>query len=280
MLRDPEDLNRPDSDHSALWTAFRGSRWFTRVWTLQELLAPPAIVFYSSGWVELGMRSTLQVQTKQVTGTDKSLLIHRELITTMEVASGKRSIAQRMSWAAHRKISRIEDRAYSLMGIFQIQMPLLYGEGDQAFIRLQEEIMLVSNDHSIFTWGLSSRTPITEPSQAMVPSFLANTPTLFAESGDIISDELSPAMHPHSSDKQRILLKTFVVATSVAVGGMGGWILPSQRIVLAFRECNDLTNLIAFVSYFSGDTQQYCRHSRQFRRISRDSPQLHDPCSI
>lgn len=66
----------------------------------------------------------------------------------MEIAS----IAQRMSWAARRRTSRLEDEAYCLMGIFGINMPLLYGEGENAFIRLQHEIMRVSNDHSLFAW--------------------------------------------------------------------------------------------------------------------------------
>ncbi|KAK2473493.1 hypothetical protein H9L39_15668 [Fusarium oxysporum f. sp. albedinis] len=62
------------------------------------------------------------------------------------------SIAQRMSWAADRVTTRKEDGAYSLMGIFGINMPLLYGEGDKAFYRLQEEIMGVPDDHSLFAW--------------------------------------------------------------------------------------------------------------------------------
>jgi len=60
------------------------------------------------------------------------------------------SIAQRLSWAAKRTTSRIEDRAYSLLGMFGIYMPLIYGERENAFIRLQEEIMKVSDDQSLF----------------------------------------------------------------------------------------------------------------------------------
>jgi hypothetical protein len=62
------------------------------------------------------------------------------------------SVAQRMSWAATRETTQVEDRAYSLLGIFGIHMPLLYDEGIKAFTRLQEEILKTSDDHTIFTW--------------------------------------------------------------------------------------------------------------------------------
>ncbi len=62
------------------------------------------------------------------------------------------AISQRMSWAADRTTSRLEDRAYSLLGIFNVNMPMLYGEGDRAFRRLQEEIIKQSDDHTIFAW--------------------------------------------------------------------------------------------------------------------------------
>lgn len=62
------------------------------------------------------------------------------------------SVAQKMSWASRRTTTRLEDMAYSLMGIFDVNMPLLYGEGQKAFIRLQHEIVRVSDDESIFAW--------------------------------------------------------------------------------------------------------------------------------
>lgn len=62
------------------------------------------------------------------------------------------SIAQRTSWTSGRRTTRIEDRAHSLLGIFQVNMLLHYGEGSRAFQRLQEEIVKVSNDISIFAW--------------------------------------------------------------------------------------------------------------------------------
>lgn len=68
-------------------------------------------------------------------------------------------VAQRMSWAPHRQTTREEDQAYCLLGLFNVYMPLVYGEGSKAFSRLQEEIMKISNDASIFIWsGHSSET--------------------------------------------------------------------------------------------------------------------------
>jgi hypothetical protein len=125
------------------------SRWFRRAWTLQELLAPRNLIFYSNEWVNIGTRTNLKSVISEVTGIEEEYLIHRQL--------QRASIAKRMSWAANREATRSEDIAYSLFGIFDIQMPLLYGEGQQkAFLRLQEEIMKTSNDHTILAWTVSS----------------------------------------------------------------------------------------------------------------------------
>jgi hypothetical protein len=122
------------------------SRWFTRGWTLQELVAPATVRFYTLDWRYLGSKISLQSDIRRITG------IYAKILTTGELDSV--SIARRMSWAAKRQTTRIEDRAYSLMGIFDVNMPLLYGEGKKAFARLQEAIMKTSDDQSLFAWGL------------------------------------------------------------------------------------------------------------------------------
>lgn len=124
---------------------FRNSLWFTRGWTLQELLAPQEVVFYSQEWVELGRRTELAELLSDITGIETRFLLGDDL----SVASA----AKKMSWAAHRSTSRTEDVAYCLMGLFDVNMPLLYGEGKKAFVRLQEEIARVTGDHSVFAWG-------------------------------------------------------------------------------------------------------------------------------
>jgi hypothetical protein len=122
------------------------SRWFTRGWTLQELIAPKVVVFYSEDWRPLGTRSELCKTISSITRIEPEYLNGMDL----EFAS----VAKRMSWAARRETSRTEDVAYSLLGIFDINMPLIYGEGRKAFRRLQEEIMKSTpEDHSLFAWG-------------------------------------------------------------------------------------------------------------------------------
>jgi hypothetical protein len=131
----------------------RQSRWFTRGWTLQELLAPSSVIFYSKEWTQLGTKNALAVLISGVTGIDEVCLQKKKRLEEY-------SIAQRMAWAANRVTTREEDIAYCLLGIFGISMPLLYGEGQKAFKRLQEEIIKVSDDHSIlaFTTELSEGT--------------------------------------------------------------------------------------------------------------------------
>lgn len=122
------------------------SRWFTRGWTLQELIAPKYVVFYSAGWQYLGNRLQLSKHLSAITN------IEPEVLSTGEIE--QISTQRRMCWAANRKTTRVEDATYCLMGIFNVNMPLLYGEGTKAFLRLQEAIMKISDDPTIFAWNL------------------------------------------------------------------------------------------------------------------------------
>ena len=101
------------------------SRWFTRGWTLQELIAPLSVIFLNSEWQEIGTKSNLQRDISEITGIPSSFLLGDDLRHA--------SIAQRMSWASKRETTRIEDLAYYLMGLFGIYMPMLYGEGERAY---------------------------------------------------------------------------------------------------------------------------------------------------
>lgn len=134
---------------SMLGSQVGSSRWFTRGWTLQELLAPRGVLFYSSNWHFLGEKSKYSGVIATIT------LIQSEYLTG-DQSLWEASSAEKMSWAARRMTTRSEDIAYCLMGIFDINMPLLYGEGGtKAFIRLQEEILKDSTDESIFAWDAS-----------------------------------------------------------------------------------------------------------------------------
>ncbi|KAK2755524.1 hypothetical protein FQN54_006464 [Arachnomyces sp. PD_36] len=155
-------------------SAFVRSRWFTRGFTLQELIAPSEVVFLSKDWVEFGTKTTLCDSLAQITLIDEDILLHRKPLNWA-------SVARRMSWAAHRQTTRIEDIAYCLMGIFSVNMPMLYGEGEKAFLRLQEEIMKESDDQSIFAWVDHEAAPTS------LGGLLAASPSQFAGSCDIFS---------------------------------------------------------------------------------------------
>lgn len=143
-----DDVNLDDyTEGYRTWNDdFNNSRWFTRGWTLQELLAPRKVVFYAKGWRLLGTKSSLVKTIQKITKIDELTLLEPRLIHSA-------SIAQRMSWASKRATTRPEDVAYSLFGIFGINLPIIYGEGENAFLRLQEEIIRRCDDHSIFAWG-------------------------------------------------------------------------------------------------------------------------------
>lgn len=113
----------PSSDFKSMAESFRKSRWFTRGWTLQELLAPSKLIFYSASWDSIGDRSEWRDEISQITS------IHYSALTQGARNLTQFSIADRMSWAASRTTSREEDMAYCLLGIFGVHMPLLYGEG-------------------------------------------------------------------------------------------------------------------------------------------------------
>ncbi|KAI7776252.1 hypothetical protein LA080_005539 [Diaporthe eres] len=120
-------------------------RWFTRGWTLQELVAADKIEFYDAGWEYRGDKATLTGQLFRTTGIDEQVLADSRILPEIPVA-------KKISWAANRQTTRTEDMAYCLLGLFDINMPMIYGEGERAFIRLQEEIAKETNDLSLFAW--------------------------------------------------------------------------------------------------------------------------------
>ena len=132
-------------DHRSKRSLFRRSRWFTRGWTLQELIAPMDVVFFAEDWTVIGSKHSLADLVTEVANINYNALLRIEPLDEF-------SVAQRLSWAAERETTRVEDRAYSLLGIFDINMPTLYGEGGRAFRRLQEEIMQRTPDQSLFAW--------------------------------------------------------------------------------------------------------------------------------
>jgi len=136
-------FDKNDKVSPFLWdSAFRKSRWFTRGWTLQELIAPASVEFFSMQGDRLGDKNSLEQQVHEITGIAFQALQRSPL--------SEFSIIERMSWAQNRRTKREEDRAYSLLGIFDIHMPLIYGEGEKkAFNRVNEEINKSSKNKSL-----------------------------------------------------------------------------------------------------------------------------------
>jgi hypothetical protein len=132
------DVSRPrtdsaDGSNEAWESPFRKSEWFTRGWTLQELVAPASVDFFSKEGELLGNKASLERHICERTGIPVNALRGSSLPDF--------SVAERMSWAASRETYRQEDKAYSLLGIFDVNMPLIYSEGkDKAMNRLREEI--------------------------------------------------------------------------------------------------------------------------------------------
>lgn len=183
------------------------SRWFTRAWTLQELLAPSNVQnegkngmeFFSCHWRLLGSKSGLSNVIADTTGVGVEYLEGKSIYAA--------SVSMRMSWAAERHATRAEDIAYSLLGIFDVNMPLLYGEGkSKAFRRLQEEIMKISEDETLFAW--ESTEFDTDTSTADV---LASDPKDFSEARDLVPFASDEPVVPYSMTHRglRIWLQLF-----------------------------------------------------------------------
>ena len=122
-------------------SAFRKSKWFTRGWTLQELIAPASVEFFSKEGEQLGNKKSLERHVHEITGIPLRALRGSPLSDF--------SVTERMLWAEKRETTRKEDKAYSLLGIFDVHMPLIYGEPrEKALRRLREEIDKASKGKS------------------------------------------------------------------------------------------------------------------------------------
>jgi hypothetical protein len=157
---------------------FPSCRWFSRGWTLQELLAPNQVEFYNHAEDWVGSKQRHADVISEITHIPRGVLFRPQKIFD-------ETIATRMSWASKRETKRREDIAYSLLGIFDVYMPLIYGEGVRAFRRLQEEIIKRHNDLSIFAW---IGTPGQNPNDLV--GIFASSPTGFAD---------CPDLEPHKS---------------------------------------------------------------------------------
>lgn len=140
-----EDLTPGDCNDGGLAKRLANCAWLRNVWVLPQLIFPKHSFIYDSDWTEIGTKASLAPQLSLVTSIEQSVLVD-------PAALGEFSIAKRISWASELDASRPEDRAFALLGILGVHMPIIYGEGHMAFTRLQEEILRDTTDYSLFAW--------------------------------------------------------------------------------------------------------------------------------
>lgn len=150
------DAYDPDS-------AFATSRWFTRGWTLQELVAPKRVDFFNMDWGYIGSRDELAAPIQRTTLINEFYLVDHHQWPSRQDLLCTASVAERMSWAARRTTTREEDAAYCMFGMFDISMPLVPGEGARAFQRIQEEILKHSFGPSLLAWNLGTMSAPVDP---------------------------------------------------------------------------------------------------------------------
>jgi len=243
-----EDVEDAGQRTTPLEDSLKKARWFTRGWTLQELIAPASVVFFSAGWEAIGTKNSLREIISSITGVDISVLLKPQLLPTM-------SVARRMSWAANRETTRTEDIAYCLMGIFDVNMPLLYGEGNKAFIRLQEEIIKDSEDQSLFAWQYPRSSTDWEGMDGLEnEGILAHHPIVFKNSFDIVSHETKQAPY-------RTTNRGLEIQMPIADGTRGG-----ERNVTSFigvLSCHYESNLSVSIGIqLNRASERYYREKR------------------
>ncbi|KAL4065648.1 heterokaryon incompatibility protein-domain-containing protein [Scleroderma yunnanense] len=166
-LHDVSGISFPTEDDDKKYPNSNGwPEWFSRGWTLQEMIAPSNVQFFNKDWQCIGDKRTLAPTLSRITQVPRHVLRDG-------LSSNRPCVAQIMSWAARRKTTRVEDRAYSLLGLLDVNMPMLYGEGKKAFQRLQLEVIRMSNDQSIFAWRRSEN--------ERSGSILADDPSFFED---------------------------------------------------------------------------------------------------
>lgn len=161
------------SDHIEGVSNLAGSSWFQRCWTLQELIAPSNLHIYDSEWCHVGTKREMSDSIAEITGIPTAILLGQRKPSDY-------SVAQCLSWAAKRKATRIEDEAYSLLGLFDVHMPTTYGIEKKAFRALQE-LLAQKHDQSLFAWSQPNKC------DRKLQGLLADSLSAFASCGNTIS---------------------------------------------------------------------------------------------
>lgn len=276
------DVDEPTFPTKPNYSKFSNSNgwpeWFIRGWTLQELIAPREVKFLNGVWAPIGNKGDLADTLQEVTRIPLKVL-------TNGLTSVRPSIAQVMSWAADRKTTRVEDRAYSLLGLFGVNMPMLYGEREKAFQRLQLEIIRQSSDHSIFAWDPKGRIQRTGSVLADDPSYFQDCHDITKVETDRFVDELVRYAHRHGlgnfADKMHklVALRNAVRSqrlSKFSVTNVGIKVrLPvvpylasptSFKVVLACSDCRE--NLITIdLACYGSTTSDRSFHTTEIRKI-------------
>lgn len=194
-----EDLASNDEINKSL----SNCRWLTRGWTLQELLAPKNLEFYDKEGCFRGTKFSIIHTIIEITRIPIGILNGSKQLASY-------CVARKMSWAASRVTTRTEDTAYCLLGIFDVNMPLIYGEGIKAFRRLQEEIVKQQNDLTILSWENLNPSP-PEP----VLNLFATSPSAFKDSFQ--DDQLTDSFVQFSVTNLGLLISGDLELRSVSV---------------------------------------------------------------
>lgn len=174
---------------------FDTSRWFTRGWTLQELLAPRKLDFFANDWTLIANRHELASRISHITNIKEAHLVDATPAAQRDLLA-RTSVAEKMSWASKRETTRKEDMAYCLLGILGVNMPLIYGEGDRAFLRLQEEVVRTSFDPTILAWdALHNMRPLARQETRPSSSWMLAIKTLAGR-----DHPLRAGLHEHTSE--------------------------------------------------------------------------------
>lgn len=251
-------------DAENLTLQFAQSRWFRRGWTLQELIAPKNVEFYDRDWKFRGTKIDLSRAVSTVTGIDIDVLCDSSALFQI-------SVARRMSWAAGRQTTRLEDNAYSLLGIFDVNMPMLYGEGEKAFIRLQEEIAKETNDLTLFAWQAvgTDQGGSGQSASQKYRGILAKSPAEFANSGDVV-----PRSDHRFNEEFVMTNKGLRINADLAQGYGGDYIL----ILNCFRRGRPEQNIGIYLKHHGASV--YARDKPQEFAVAAEWKTMLHPKSI
>ena len=238
--------------------------WFSRGWTLQEMIAPSDVQFFNENWEHIGTKKTRAPMLSNITGVPAQILRNG-------LNANRPCVARIMSWATNRTTTRVEDRAYSLMGLLDVNMPMLYGEGRKAFHRLQLEIIRSSNDQTVFAWGHASN--------VRIGSILADDPSFFVDCSDMeLLDhdqfiQLSKSQFPElgSMDADDGVFP-------VTNRGIQIWMLlcpypQSKSIFRAYLPCRNFGFPLAFINVVLWNSNYY-RYPNMWEADLEDSPEF------